>query len=432
MNTPRLTTLSACTLTAAALATTTSAQDQTTEKKPGFLERYDDAKIDAANNAQTHVDNIAQLWSGLDDLGITLSGLLIIDSAQNWQGGLSTNGSSLGHLLEIGIELDLQTIADIENATLAVAFQNQHGSFATEDAGDFQETSNILADGRTQIAELYYQQTFADGFIRLLVGKRDANVEFAYVDHGAAFQNSSFGLSPTLFVLPTYPDPATGAVLFLYPGDLDNDDTLAYAGAGVFDGALQEDVPTGSRGPKTLFDDPADLFLIGEFGLSWGNADTQKLPGRFAVGVWAHTGTFEEFDGGDQDGTEGFYLLLDQLIHREDPDDPDNEQGFGFFFQYGWADPDVSEVEHHVGAGIQVVGLLQGRDEDIAGIGITYVQLSDDAGFDEDQEVTIEGFYLQRLAPFLSIQNDLQYIMDPGGSDRKDALVSTTRAIIEF
>ena len=63
---------------------------------------------------------------------------------------------------------------------------------------------NADADGRTQIAELWYQQLFLDQKVRVKVGK-DANSEFAVPQNGVAFLNSSFGHSPTI-AMPTYPD----------------------------------------------------------------------------------------------------------------------------------------------------------------------------------------------------------------------------------
>ena len=43
------------------------------------------------------------------------------------------------------------------------------------------------------------------------------------------------------------------------------------------------------------------------------------------------------------------------------------------FSQYGYADPDVSEAEHHVEIGVVWVGPIPNRDDDVAGLRITHV-----------------------------------------------------------
>jgi porin len=48
-------------------------------------------------------------------------------------------------------------------------------------------------------------------------------------------------------------------------------------------------------------------------------------------------------------------------------------------------------------------------------------------------ETTLELDYQYNPAPWLSIQPDMQYIMDPGGnSDRSDILVLGLRTIVRF
>ncbi len=365
--------------------------------------------------------------STLAEYGISLEGALIADWASNWHGGTNTNGSSFQNLFIIDLSFDTEVLFGLEGGTIFVEFYNQNGEDPAVDSGDFQGHTNIAADGRTEIAELWYEQFLANGMIRVKVGKVEANAEFAYVDNGGEFINSSMGFSPTIFILPTYPDPAMSVNVFVYPND------NLYMGVGVFDGALQEGKSTGMLGPKTFFDDPSDLFVIGEAGFLWA-AGGGELPGRFAVGAWGHTGTFTRFDGGTKEGTTGFYLLVDQTLWNENPGDEEDGQGIGMFFQYGYANPDVSSAEHHVGIGAVWAGALPGRNDDIMGIGATYVRFSDEpgAGFTDEGETTLELFYKVQVLPWASIKPDLQYIFNPGGVDLKDALAGTLRVEVAF
>src|ERR1700759_1868267 len=96
------------------------------------------------------------------------------------------------------------------------------------------------------------------GRLRIKVGKVDAPTEFAAPAGGAGVLNSSFGYSPTLFLLPTYPDPAMSVNAFYYPAPW-----LSFS-AGVYDGSGERGVLTGSYGPKYFFNGPGDYFFIGE------------------------------------------------------------------------------------------------------------------------------------------------------------------------
>ncbi len=378
----------------------------------GWTQLFNSA-VDARANAEKH--------------GATLDGTATADWSANWRGGANTAGSSFRHLFNFNITLELDKLIGWEGGTVFMNFQNQNGEDGSADVGDFQAYSNIDADGRTEVAELWFEQFLADGGVRIKAGKVDANAEYAYVDNGGEFINSSMGFSPTFFVLPTYPDPAMSINIAIDVTD------SVYVKFGLFDGALQEGVETGTRGPKTFFGSPGDWFVIGEAGVLWGDGG-RELAGRLGVGAWGHTGTFDRFDGGTENGTAGYYVVIDQTLWREKPDIEDDEQGVGVFFQYGYADPHVSEAQHHVGAGVVCVGAFPGRDADVFGFGASYVRFTDKtgAGFTDDAETAIEAFYKAQLLPWVSVKPDIQYIANPGGVDLKDAVVGTVRVEVAF
>jgi len=270
----------------------------------------------------------------------------------------------------------------------------------------------------------------AYGRLRLKLGKFDVNAEFAYSDDAVEFIYLSPSISPTILELPSDPDPSTGVGVFFYPSD-----TL-YLSFGLFDGALHAGVPTGSRGPKTFFNEPADLFVIGEVGVTWWRGESRN-DGRLSLGFWGHTGTFDRWQGGTEDGTSGVYLVCDQRLWRENWDDLEDEQGAVAFLQLGWADDEVAEVDFHVGGGVTWIGPIPNRDEDALGIMASLVHFSEEAqssgAFTEDFELAVETFYKIQITPWSSVKPDLQWIVNPGG-DRSlgNAFVGTIRFEIAF
>ncbi len=346
----------------------------------------------------------------------------VIDGSKNFRGGANTQGGTLRHLFSANLTLDGEPLFAIPGATVFIDFQTQNGDDGSGDTGDLQAYSNIdAADFTAALYELWYEQIWDDGTVRVKIGKVDANSEFAYVDHGGAFLNSSAGFSPTILGYPTYPDPATSFNLFIEAAE------QVTLGFGVYDGATQHGTPTGTRGPSTFLGSPSDLFFIGEAAVTWDG-------GRAAIGGWGHTGDFTRFDGGTDSGAQGFYLTCEHTLWRADPDAEHDTRGIGAFFQFGWADQDVAAIKQHLGIGLQWTGPIASRPNDVCGIMITRVELSDEpgAGFTENHETATELFYLFELNENLSLQPDLQFISHPGGAGLSDALVGTLRVTLTY
>jgi porin len=316
--------------------------------------------------------------------GCTLDITLTADWAKNFMGGLNTEGYNFGHLLNASLSLDTEKLKLWKGGTFFLNFQNENGEFATADAGDIQVADNIDADGRTQISELWYGQKFFDDKLEIRVGKIDPNAEMGTSPISAEFINSSPGALPTILGMPLYPDPSTGALALF-------DQEHFYLDLGVFDGATQAGIATGDKGPATLFGSPSALFLIGEGGPKW-TLKEGTLPGKLGVGVWHHTGRFDRFDGGTDGGASGFYFLFDQQLYRENPKSEDDDQGVGLFLRYGWADPDISLIEHSIVGGVACTGCIPTRDHDVMGIGVDCAILSseDGAGVDKRSETSLE------------------------------------------
>ena len=358
--------------------------------------------------------------------GMSLEALVLADLSRNFRGGISTGKEAFRHLLEVSFTLATEPLFGFAGGTFFVDFQTQEGRHGTEIlVGDFQGFSNIDAPGFTALYEVWYEQVFLDGKLRLKLGKIDANNEFAFVEHGGPLINSSAGFSPTILGFPTYPNPATGAVLFGSPVE------GLYVGSGIFDGATQAGQPTGTRGPSTLFGEPSDLFLIAEAGLRRTTAGGRLR--RAGLGVTHHTGVFDLADGSGatQEGATSYYLVLDQHLERRPGREPGERRGIDGFLQFGYSDDTLSPVDVHAGAGVVWNGYLFERRADSFGLMGTYVHFGEAARaagtFVDNYEFAWELFYRFELTPWLHLRPDLQYIVHPGGVGNPDAFVGTLR-----
>ncbi|MDB5296778.1 MAG: Carbohydrate-selective porin, partial [Phycisphaerales bacterium] len=339
-------------------------------------------------------------WGGvrprLEDRGVSLNATLTADGSLALAGGAHPRSGAYRQLFNATLTLDTERLVGLPGGTLFGSFQHQVGRDGSGSVvGDAQGFSNIDADGRTQVSELWYQQVAFGGAVRAKAGKIDANADFAAAAGAGEFINSSFGFSPTI-PLPTYPDPSAGVLVFVEPAD------WAYAGVGVFDGSYARGVRTGENGPRTFLSPGAGVFTIGEAGVRWG-IGPHKLAGRLAAGGWYLSGGIGGFDGTTRSGTAGYYVVAEQQVWKANPAAADDARGVGLFAQHGWADANLNAIAQHVGGGVAWTGSVDGRDDDVLGLGVTYAGFGDDPAVTRDGETAVELFYKLQVTKFFSL-----------------------------
>jgi porin len=326
----------------------------------------------------------------------------------NTHGGISTHNATkyLG-LFNVAITGDLQKLDVFPGGTFFLLGENSHGQGITQDyVGDQQILSNIdPLRPYTQVSEFWWQNDLFDDFLQVRLGKQDANVEFAVVDLGGDFVNSSFGVHHNI-PMPTWPHPAMGTVAIFNLRE-----SLQFK-VGVFDGAAD--------GRTWGFSGTGDIFSIYELKQKW-KLGSDNLPGDCHVGLWYHRGDWKNIaiPAITYNNNHGVYMGAEQMIIKESRD-KDDDQGLGVFGQYGWALEDRNEVPNYVGAGIVYKGLVPHRDDDITGIGMAKATFSPYLeGY--GAETAIEFFHKIHVSPYINIQPDIQFIAHPGGQ-HPDAL----------
>lgn len=343
--------------------------------------------------------------------GITMEYIYTGELFNNARGGVNTGGATQyrGNL-DLVLTADLDEMEFAPGGTFFLYGQNGHGRGLTDEyVGDFQTLSNIDSPSFMQVSEFWWERSVLDDLVAIRIGKQDANADFAVVDLGGDFINSSFGVSPTI-PLPTFPNPSMAAVVFFQLTDW-----LSFK-TGVWDGGDPEKLDSwGFSGEGIAF---SMYELKAEYDL-----DDGRYPGDFHVGMWYHGGQFDDLATSvPNTGNHGVYLGADQMIAKERSCDEENDQGLGVFVQYGWAPEDRNEVHQHVGGGLVYKGLLSDRDEDFTGVGVTHVRFSEGLP-DQSSETAVELFYKAQVAPHIVVQPDMQYIVKPSGTERNALVV---------
>ncbi len=327
----------------------------------------------------------------------------------NTRGGINTTRATRYRgnfdLLVLG---DLDAAGFAPGGKLFLYGQTGHGQGLTrDDVGDFQVISNIDAHDFAQVSEYWWERQWFDGVLTTRLGKRDANEDFAAVEMGSDFINSSFGLHPTI-PMPTFPDPSMAATAFLRL-----DEQWLFK-VGLWDGEPD--------GRNWGFSGTGVTFSMAELDYHYVLAD--RLPGELHAGLWYHSGDWPELAAGSSrifSGNHGIHFEAAQMLYLEAPGAEDDSQGLGAFFQASWAPKDRNEGTQYYGGGLIYRGLLQRREADVLGAGVAHIRLNPRLT-GPTHETAVEVFYKAQVNPWFMIQPDMQFIANPGGAGR-DALV---------
>ncbi len=409
-------------------------------------------------------------WMGsrplLSDKGIEIFGGYTLEVWGNTTGGLKT-GSVYAGLLDFGGTVDLEKAAGWKGASVSTTWLWLSGRDASEDlAGNFLTISNIAGFNTVRMFELWFQQNLLDDRASIRLGQLSADSEFLISDYSGLFINGTFGWPAFAYMNipeggPGYPMGTLGTRLALSPVDWFTFQTAVFQG-----NVFAQDV--NRHGFRWRLDAQTGYTFLNEGQFRWNHREDENgLPGQLKPGVWFQTGqNADALSESTSSGNAGFYVVLDQMLYRE-PGEPAGpardgktvtdekrgksfkspvaaekfDQGLGFFGRVAFTPEDRNFVHFYFDTGLSYKGLIPTRDNDTIGIGFGYAQLSDGARssvLDEGAnpaaaEMVIEFTYQAEITPWLIIQPDLQYIINPGGaSDLNNALVIGGRAAITF
>jgi porin len=364
---------------------------------------------------------------------------------RNVTGGLTTDYDYIDNL-DLTMEVDAERAFGWAGATFFAYFlMNTGADLSTEIVGDAQVVSNIDAPPAKRLFELWYEQLFLDDRASVKAGLYDLNSEFDVIETAGLFINSSHGIGPDFSQAglngpSIFPVTSVGL-------------RARYAFAETL--SIQAVVLDGVPGDP---DDPsrtAIQFNHGDGALIAVELDYVDEAGtKVALGGWHFTERFDDVFATDaqgnpirRHGNQGVYALGERVVYREPVEDAaeghpgrprrdlyeSSDQGLSVFLRFGVADEDLNQFSHYIGVGGVYTGLIPGRDEDQLGIAAAIARNGDSfkdslrAAGDpaRDQEVSIELTYHLHVTPWLALQPDVQYIVDPGagaGGDLDDAL----------
>lgn len=354
----------------------------------------------------------------------------------NLSGGVERGTAYLDNI-DVNLEIDFEALPlGLEGTTVYIYGLGNQGNSISQLTGDLQGLSNIEAQNSWRFFEVWAQKKFFLANSSVLVGLYDINSEFNVLESSLLFLNSSHGLDASLALSgvlgpSTFPFTSLGGRFKINP-----------SGGWVFKVAVLDGVPSNpanTRGTKIFWREDDGLIYLAELALYSikGNqlerrsrtARLQRLLDRgaaerggykFAIGGWAYS---QKRSGWIQDESEkrdlGLYAMGEYQIYSE-PADP--VQGITVFGRASIANEQINRLAGYLGGGITYRGLIDGRSRDDLGFSVAHainssayrsVSLELNNRPSERAETNFEFTYLAVLNPSVSVQADLQYIMNP-------------------
>ena len=436
--------------------------------------KTDDLKPADPDTGESTVEEttLGLLPNPFEKQGVKLAVTYIGEVLGNPSGGLK-RGTAYEDRINFAADLDLEKLVGLKQLTFhANVFQIDAGGLSRGALFNFLVVSGIEALPTTRLYEIWFEQKWGTK-VALRAGQLAADTEFMTAKYSDVFTNASLGWPAILSLnLPSGgPSPPLATLGTRLRADVS--DNLTLIGA-VFNGDAAGPGPDDPQlrdryGINFRINDPP--LVLGEAQFLWnGKKGDPGLDGKFKVGGWRHFGTFTDdrfsptglslvnaATGGvpaNLSGDYGIYSVFEQKAYRVGNDD---DRGIGVFARVSYSPSDRNLIDLYADAGVEFIGLNDGRPKDKFGIAGGYARVSSraralDGDFQQmlgpmwpvrSFESLVTTVYQYEVKPGWTLQPNFQYIIHPGGGATnplgsnpgkvsKDAAVFGLRTVLKF
>ncbi len=400
-----------------------------------------------------HGDYLTGTWGGhrqkMEDSGVKVSLTYEQDLAGNPVGGLDQGITNSGSI-ELKVLLDLEKLLGWEDTSLLIRAVDRNGrDLSARYIGNYFPVQQDFGTETFMFQSLALEKLFMDRKLSVKLGRVAMGDDFATSPiYGYYMTNAIDGTPKNL----------TNTIAFsCYPGSVwggrikfENENKSLYGKFGVYQASDRI-----YDGDKHGFDFDIrhndGVTLISEIGYAPqlytrtirdddGKTKTYGLPGHYWIGVYTSFWDIPRFDGnGDEDFSYAFYCHADQMVYQEELG---SDKGLTVWGLFNYAPKDsVQPMPFQVSGGLCYRGIISGRDHDNTVIGVSYGRFGSDyseanistKGNKPTGETVIELAYRIQFTKFMTLQPDIQYIINPAGlSEIDDALALGIRLNLKF
>jgi len=389
-----------------------------------------------------YVGNLLGNWGGIRskmaDAGVDATVEYKADILDNVSGGIKRGSNYLDNL-DVKFALDGEKLFGIAGNRSFIYFLNNDGGKPNgKRIGSAQGVDNFETPTNTaKLYEAWTEQSFLNNKFSVLVGLHDLNSEFDTTDLTGNFVQPTPQLGQTLAqsgvngpsVFPTTSLAARAKI---------NPTQESYVSFAAFDGVPGN--PSRPHGTHIDISSNDGMLLISEAGIAPKLPDSEIAANKVAVGIWEYTKKADDLVDVDTSGNpvkrrmDGAYFLSSyQAYHNKDAG-----HDIGLFFRAGVADGNTAQVDWDYETGIVGNGWVPTRPDSEIGLALSQAHNDDKyiqsvSGVSDRNEYAVELYYRDKLINGISVQPDLQYVMNPGTNPAvSDAAIIGIRFDINF
>jgi len=387
-------------------------------------------------------DGLRQTW--LED-GVVPGGFYVFGILGNPTGGIDQDVAYAGHA-EFDLSLNLNRLAGAKGLAFDFAFSWSSGSNLSDDIGNVFQVGEAYSGRNVQLTRLFFEQTLAGGTLFLKLGRVSAGNDFAILPANIYYVNAAINGNPASIALNEpgfFTDPVAqwGLRLLYHPNDRLRFRLAAYNP----DPTVGEE---GEYGFDFSFNPANGVLVMAEVGYSPEiKVGGKKYRGIYKAGAYVDTSDFASIDDSSSHHSSqyGVYFMAQQEVTHEDRDPSEVEfrpllvrhlirteapinvtatqQGLTPWFALALSPrQEISPMPVYIAGGLLYRGLFKGRPNDRTGIGVFHGRFSDRLP-ERGSETVIELNHMFQPTPYFYLAPDLQYVINPGGTDIPDALV---------
>lgn len=352
---------------------------------------------------------LAQDAPGETQHAVSLTAVLTSDAVATISGGQDHRLRYLDNI-DLVADADMDALAGLSGTVAHVYVINNAGAIPSDGAGTLQGADNIeVPRNRLRLYEAWVETSLGTK-ANVRLGLYDLNSEFYSNDAAGLLISSPFGIGSELAATgPNGPSifPETSLAIRV-AGKLGGEGFVRAALLNAHTGVIG----TGEGSPWAF---RKGVLAIGEAGVE----GTRKL----ALGVWHysdqqdHVRYVDASNAPVRHASRGIYVVAEQPLTA-----PDAGRQFIVFARGGISDGATSTFKGSWQAGLLATGVVRARPDSQFSLGLAQGILSPgfklnhrDSGIHPATETVVELTYADRVLSFLTVQPDLQYILNPGG-----------------
>ncbi len=335
--------------------------------------------------------------------GVSYEFMYTGDWVTNLSGGISRGSAYLGKF-EMTLNINAEKAGLWKGSSMCIHPVNTHGGTPSATlTGDFQGISNIEAGDLTYFHELWIQHEWKN--VSLTAGLQDLNAEFAVSEVAGLFLNGSFGVHSTIadnIPSPIFPLTALG-LQFQWKISKMFQVKLA-----AFDG-LPDDFQDNPYNTSWKLNKQDGVLSIAELTMPafWSGPGN----GTLKTGVYYHQ--HQEVPGAEDylsaENNYGGYLVAEQCLNPGSESFKTNA-----FLQFSLSPMQKNDHCCYLGAGLHTNGFSKKRPSDEFGLAVAHARFHQRIS---KAETIFEISYKTLLCNRIYLQPDIQYIMNPSGTE---------------